>query len=434
MSSSFPSSPDDSDIADLLRNIAVTAPSASAMDAANAASLTGEFLALKMGVGGSSLTMEKGVRIVCLEASSLNSICCGYIGVKKASFCLKSKESCPIFQKGGSHTKDAFIPKSDHYYICKNGDEDSAWSEFQLPRRTITGIGIEVATHVESRMSLKEWQLLFDNCNAIDFPSNEDEVKRVKNVFYFPSSLYELKKEKNETGSVKKEGADTSIASSGFKFDETLREISLEEQSNWNSVVPSSLTGYLVEMADGIRTVSETVYRSQKQVTSLVDVGTDLRTLSKELKGMKTAIGIDKEGAYPDLWTGIQEIQASLNGIDLESLEESVQQFGMDAELMKAKLVSNTNHWLELGKNWLPAIRNNTSSIEQLKLNIKKFTQQSSVESSSQQVNFMLQNNLPSSNYNSFQDSIKTNNSHNISNTSEMNKLKDAFNSAIEAL
>ena len=82
---------------------------------------------------GDSDKDAKRVKVVLFTKDKTNNTCCGQIGDKNISFCIKTKSNCSSYSNGGKHKQNTFSPLEDHYYICKSVTGDSAWCQHALP-------------------------------------------------------------------------------------------------------------------------------------------------------------------------------------------------------------------------------------------------------------------------------------------------------------
>jgi hypothetical protein len=112
-------------ISDLLNKVTVAerSPGQGLLDHS---ALSGE-LTHHSSVQGNVLSISaKNVTAMSFTSSSVDSLCCCFIGREKQIFCLKSKGSCRV----SSHSNSKFLTEIYHFYICKNQVKDSAWCDF----------------------------------------------------------------------------------------------------------------------------------------------------------------------------------------------------------------------------------------------------------------------------------------------------------------
>ncbi len=83
-----------------------------------------------------------------------------------------------------------------------------------------------------------------------------------------------------------------------------------------------------------------------------------------------------------------------LNGIDLKNLEESVLANTFEFTSIGAKLEKNSEHWLALGKHWLPKIKSNELEILNMKSIIEKFSSHDTNTEPPQDIDSLLNPNL----------------------------------------
>jgi hypothetical protein len=107
--------------------------------------------------GGNVLSISaKNVTAMSFTSSSVDSLCCGFIGREKQGFCLKSKSSCKV----SSHSNSKFLPKIDHFYICKNQAKDSAWCDFLASCDQLVKMDCDVVNDSSFEQPLAQWKAL----------------------------------------------------------------------------------------------------------------------------------------------------------------------------------------------------------------------------------------------------------------------------------
>ena len=122
----------------------------------------------------------------------------------------------------------------------------------------------------------------------------------------------------------------------------------------------------------------------------------DLLDLWSGIKGLQCSIGTDNQGIFSDVWSGLLELENSINGIDLRQLEETTTTTSFKITTINEKLAHNTEHWLALGKAWLPLIKKNEKDIQMLKVHSTTPHHNSTARTKVQEVDFMLQGNVAS--------------------------------------
>ena len=123
-----------------------------------------EDLALSISFAKAEMNVQapgKKYPAVFLSETDVMDLCCCYIGAHKKVFCLKSKEDCTVFLKGGSHSVSRFTPSTNCLYVCKAVDKSSAWCDFSVETTKLEVLSLKDELKTEQGHSLDEWKVLF---------------------------------------------------------------------------------------------------------------------------------------------------------------------------------------------------------------------------------------------------------------------------------
>ena len=341
-------------------------------------SLTGE--SLSSTVGGLSFSNtsndSKLVRVIRITPEVIKLRCCGFIGARKTSFCLKTKKLCTSHNNGGAHTNSKFSPNSNHYYTFRSSTVDSAWCDFNIYEDNINKFPYQNFND-ESSQTLEDWKILFSSMNA-EFDSSEVEkaIKFMKN----PPSYDSLKtpsKFKQLDLDIIQEEADFMFTEGNNEAEVALLFLStIEKQEFKDASIPEDLVDHILNLGDTVcKTYSDvqTICSDLLKRAMLTDVSPDLMKISSALTGLRSLIGTNIEGSYPDLWTAISEIKDLLEDLShkMDLLNGSQKSLTDEVESSKEVINSYGKRWNALGKNWLPLLNTHDTSITKLNSSIK---------------------------------------------------------------
>lgn len=364
------SSPDlqDDQISQFLSGITEADPDSSESDP-QPSSLSGKF---DSGHGGGSM-MGKQVTTFLASNTSIGKKCCGYIGTKRQSFCLRSKSKCSITV----HETSKFVPLEDHLYICKTAVEDSAWCDYKAPLHKVKTSNPELISKPSTTKTLTEWKALFKSINSneeifADPSSLEQSVSYMVNPVRVVDLMTPGKIVKHDSKSFA-----STLNLEGVKeeasYDIADLELSSDTMMEWKDQFPGSLPDFVQSLSTHVISMFEDLANTQQNTPALLDVSNDLTNLVSSVTGIKESIGFDTQGIHRDLWSAIDDIDDALNGIDLKTLEETVIRNGFDITGLQDKLEKNAKHWMALGKNWLPKVQSNHVEIGNLKSKLEQF-------------------------------------------------------------
>ena len=112
------------------------------------------------------------------SGKKVNDFCCGFIGTKKTSFCLKNKVQCTVLKNKFKHATIKFSLVYNSYYIYKSSSEDPDWCQYTLPVFSI--MSMESATiqvgYTDIR-TLDYWKTMFKYLNS-DENATEEELNQ----------------------------------------------------------------------------------------------------------------------------------------------------------------------------------------------------------------------------------------------------------------
>ena len=296
----------DDDITTLL-STAVADPPVISKDTAEVSSLTGEFLTTReRGVSVDdigSVNAEKNVRIVCLTEDKIAQLCCGYIGVKKQSFCVKHKNDCSV----ATHGLVKATPLSDHYYIFRHPTEDSVWSQFFIARSKILERDPSIPLYPNEALPVKRWKAIFDGVSSSAASMSDSEMHRTINFIMKPPEMADLK---TPSKSLFEKNEDTfSSVKRALKSDTERLILTTEDRSKWEEVLPGSLVQYVGTMGTAMAELSLEFAKIKKEVPALEDVSRDLLDLWSGIKGIQCSIVTDNQGIFSDFWSGLLELE-----------------------------------------------------------------------------------------------------------------------------
>jgi hypothetical protein len=354
------STSEDDDILAALTKISVSTPPE---DASNV-SLSGESFPISAGgVSGVDNTVcpTKLVKVILITPEVLKLRCCGFIGTRKNSFCFKLKNSCSSHKNKGTHFSSKFSPKLESFYIYRSNACDSAWCEFNISSEIVLKFP-DKRFNIDSRQTLEDWKILFSSMNsdlkaseidkAIEFMKNPPNYDSLKTPSKFKQLDFDLLKEENEFIIMEKKS----------EVDAALLFLTEKEKKELRaSNVPEDLISHITDIGNIVRTVFndlQTVRSDLVKRAMLTDVSPDLMKISSSLTGLKTVIGNNSEGTYPDLWTGLSEIKDSIENLSLQvtNLKHSHESQTAQITSINDIISGYGKRWNALGKNWIPLL------------------------------------------------------------------------------
>ena len=352
--------------------------------------------------GGSSVmfdtTVEYGdqnkqhkVAIVSFPSPlEINPFCCGFVGLQKTSFCLKTKTECSSYQSNGSHYQTRFPVEPNLYYICKSKSNLSAWCQFVVPTEKLQSTAKESLDNL-SRLTLEQWKALFAIANKSDEETTDEEIKRGIKLFSNTSDLSFFKtpsKSKQDLLEVKEE-----FRSETKRAIEYLTEL---KNVDWTNTVPSALATHIENMNTVIQFLIEQSERNQLDILQravLSDVSDDINSLVTSVSGLKASIGNNNDNLFPDLWSGMNDLAVSTNVTTLQSSINSIKQ---QLSAQTVQLTGNDDRWATLTNNWLPIIIKSNTSIQSLRRSIADLSTSRTPPPSTSFINNDLLSNPPS--------------------------------------
>ena len=362
------------DILSALNNFVVsTPPKDSSLD-----SLTGESFNITGG-GNSNQISTKLVKVVFITSEEIKLRCCGFIGARKNAFCLKKKQSCQSHKKNASHFNSKYSPNVNHFYIYKTTALDSAWTEFNLSHNQLMKFG-EDNFNENAEQSLEDWKLTFSSLNANIEPS---EIDSAINFMKHPPTYDSLKtpsKFKQLDNDIKKSESDFI-----FTEDKTEAEVALlfltssEKLEYIEASVPEELINHISDLGDILRTLFADVQSVRSDLTTralLTDVSPDLIRISAAVTGLKSVVGTDLDGSYPDIWSAIDELKQFTEALNSTSkvLKDSNEKLDSKVSGIERVIESYGKRWHALGQNWLPLLTSHESDITQLRSEVQNIS------------------------------------------------------------
>jgi hypothetical protein len=380
----------DDDIGNLLKSVTVSSPTKG--DSIKSSGLSGEYQLFAK--GGSNFN-PKHVNIVYFSDLLFRNSCCGFIGSRKQGFCLKNKRECNI----ASHATSKFNPIEKNFYICRTSTSDSAWCDFTTSSSNLKVINPDLDSLASTYQSLSAWKAIFANSNSIDMNENVQDVSRSIAFMTRPVTRSNLRtpaakfRADSRSRTLFEDADENPIKSEELSVIKPESSISIEDRNEWNAILPASLTSFFENLVLDVENLCAADNKIKNSVPEFMSfVSRDLTDVVSSLAGLKQSIGTDHQGSYPDLWSAISEFDENLNGIDFKNLEELATGSSFELTVLNEKFQRNSEHWMSLGKNWLPLIQQHSTSISLLKSKIEQLVANVPDNPTSPSLDFLLQN------------------------------------------
>ena len=333
-----------------------------------ATSFTGKFLSQGGGMVDPDIC-SKQVNVTCLHKYSSSPLCLGLIGIHKNSFCLKPKSACRV----SSHTLSSFEPDLDHFYINKNQNGDSAWCDFKLHKNLGDVLKLQ-GIDMNDRKSLEDWKFIFSSSSSLQHEP-PSEIERAIQFMKDPPKVALSMKTPAKKKSQKVVTSDEKIMidMARIEANAALLLITQSEKDDWSTTVPQDLITYIETLSDTTKKlISEfsDMHVSIEELPTLEDLSSDFTDISSALIGLKTSLGNNTIGLYPDIWTAINEIESANSEINLNVTDEitrSQKELASKLTSCQTVLHSYGQRWAALGQNWLPLLSKHEQDIDLLK-------------------------------------------------------------------
>ena len=134
---------------------------------------------------------------------------------------------------------------------------------------------------------------------------------------------------------------------------------------------PVEMTECVDRLGTSILNLIDHVQEIEVGVLQREEVATDLIAITAGLTGLANSMGVDQQGTFQDLWSGINELSACVDGIDLQDLQDSLTNVSINVTRIEEQLLKNDSHWKILAMKWLPKIQSHETSITNMKLKLE---------------------------------------------------------------
>jgi hypothetical protein len=152
-----------------------------------------------------------------------------------------------------------------------------------------------------------------------------------------------------------------------------LLHITQAEKDDWTTIIPTDLIMYIENLSDMTKTlVSELneLHNKLDKLALLEDVSSDFTDISSGLSGLKASLGVNSKGFYPDIWTAVNDLQATASN----PTTTTIQRLTTSHDILESKLASCNStlqsfgqRWEALGQHWLPLLRKHEQALDELR-------------------------------------------------------------------
>ena len=312
------------------------------------------------------------MKVIFITPEQIKLRCCGFIGARKNAFCLKRKQSCQSHNNNGTHSSSKYSPNVNHFYIYKTTNCDAAWSEFSLSEKQLIKVG-EDNFDENAEQSLEDWKLTFSSLNSNIEPSDMDAA--ISYMKHPPSydSLKTPSKFKQLNQDMKKSETDFIFAEDKTEAEVALLFLTANEKFEFEQAkIPEDLINHISNIGDIVRNIFSDVQLVRSDLLKralLTDVSPDLVKISAAVTGLKSVVGTDMDGSYPDIWSAIDELNQFTKALNstFKGLKDSHEKLETRVTSMETVINSYGKRWHALGQNWLPLLNSHESEITKLR-------------------------------------------------------------------
>ena len=133
------------------------------------------------------------------------------------------------------------------------------------------------------------------------------------------------------------------------------------------NLAPSTEKAIIKFIHDDLSIITHHIGDNLQKWSMFSDIGNDLDVISNSLTNVKQALGSNNHALFSDVWSGLNELYNSFDGIDFDNIVESNQKATLQIVKLQDQCTKHEKYWSVLGNNWIPGISNLESSYASLK-------------------------------------------------------------------